>query len=134
MQNTAELLTALYKIAEDKNYKTLLSGGIYKNERPLNSEFEDMVLNTLGAFEDNFSQGIANVNVYVPKAEYLIKGKPTKLRNGERCDMIIAKMRDDFKRNSGAGFNIWTQSHQEFTDPDSGDIMINFRLEFRIFI
>lgn len=55
---------------------TVITGNLYMYERPKNSQFEDVVVNSLPITGDQLQQGVFNVNVHVPNLKLAIHGKP----------------------------------------------------------
>lgn len=42
-----------------------INGGVYKMERPINSELEDVVINSLPLSGTQVQEGVLNINIYV---------------------------------------------------------------------
>ncbi len=79
MANSLEALDILYKAVKPiMNDIQKPSGGVYKHQRPLNSEREDIVVNSLAmGREKGIQQGVLNVNVHIPNLLFSNNGDNT---------------------------------------------------------
>jgi hypothetical protein len=66
MKASIDLVDITYARLYSSPVKPLISGLICKYKRPLNSDKEDIVINTLPLSNDVIQKGIINVNIHVP--------------------------------------------------------------------
>jgi hypothetical protein len=65
MKSSLDSVTDVFKLLNSSPVKALISGGIYKYKRPLNSTLEDIVINSLGLNANPIQRGLVNVNIHV---------------------------------------------------------------------
>lgn len=66
MKTTSDVIDLAYSIVYESSLRTEITGVIYKRKRRLNSELEDIVINSLPLGNLDVQQGVINVNIHVP--------------------------------------------------------------------
>lgn len=66
MISTLEIIDKLYLVLNVPALKNAITGGVYKQRRPLNSKKIDVVINSLPTNNLQLQTGLANVNIHVP--------------------------------------------------------------------
>lgn len=75
MKTTADQNQILYDLLKNSSLNSALNGGLYKIERPQNSNLEDIVVSSMLVGDGGFQDGVANVNIYIPKIDINIGGQ-----------------------------------------------------------
>lgn len=65
MITPSKVIDLAYQITEGSPLKAAITGDIYKIRRALNSDKEDVVINTLSVNNEQVQQGIVNINIHV---------------------------------------------------------------------
>jgi hypothetical protein len=118
----SDLLTGPFKI----------TGSLYKNRRPINSDKEDIVVNSLPINHEEIQEGVLNINIYVPNLSLQING----VKDNSQADYarlkqltaIASELLDEVWDQSGNWtFNI--QQDNTFEDSNNQHYQ-NLRIEF----
>ena len=77
MKTTFDTDSILFRLLNGSPLKTEINGGIYcGDDRPENSELEDVCINSIDLTQDYLPQlGTSNVNIYVSDTTKKIAGK-----------------------------------------------------------
>lgn len=124
----------LFDILKKSPIKNAVTGNIYVGEdRPDDSQDEDIVVNTLALTQDYHPQiGTSNVNIYVPDMNVKIKNKQQTKSNRVRLkalsEMAITALRD--ARISGVSFTI--ESQTTLAEPNIKQHFVNIRISWNI--
>lgn len=123
----------LYQIlSSNTELKNMVTGGIYKNERPDSSEKEDIVINTITVTQELPQQGASNVNIYVPDMPIKIAGKPQQKANTERLRELTNKVLNVLADASVEGLMFWVTNQSVLKEPDVFQHFSNLRIEWNI--
>lgn len=133
METTFQAVDAIYKALNDGGFESLITGQLYKGERPTGSEKEDVVINCLPMSNDQVQLATVNVNIYTPDLEMKIDGVPQFIANDRRlkslCESAISLL--EFVADDLHDFYVVSQSvvpeesiHQHF---------VNLRLEYKFY-
>ncbi len=124
-----EIKDLFYELLSDSTLKGgegSISGGIYKDQRPINSELEDAIISVLSSTSSQIQGAIVNINIYVPdiiREDEPIENTPRLRELCRLClDMLDGESRDGFKY-SIASQNIFKANDIPFH-------VINNRLNF----
>ena len=71
-----DMITDAYRLLNVVELTSIITGDLYKLERPKNSTVEDIVINALPISAEQFQKGIFNVNIHVPNINATIGGQP----------------------------------------------------------
>ncbi|KAA2241671.1 hypothetical protein F0L74_17490 [Chitinophaga agrisoli] len=66
MITTLDAEDIVWNWLDNSPLKNAVTGGIYKNSRPLNSDKEDVVINSQPISAQQLQEGLVDVNIYVP--------------------------------------------------------------------
>ena len=66
MKDSFDLTGDIISLIDYPAIKSMITGGIYADDRPDNSQLIDIVVNSLGVTNRQFQKGSGNVNVHVP--------------------------------------------------------------------
>lgn len=120
-------------ISEFKSGLTKISGGIYKYQRPMNSDKEDIVINSLPMNNEDIQEGILNVNIYVPNLSIDQNGvidnsMPDTARLKTLCEIAIQNLKEVWAEDGEYNFEL--QQENLYQD-DNNQHYINLRVMFR---
>lgn len=114
MKTTFDLNTILFRILNVHKDELALTGAIYKDDyRPMNSEKEDISINTIDLTVDYAPQiATSNVNIHVPDKIVKLGGSDQYKKNDPRLKELTAKVIDLIKSEHvpDVGLNIEGQS------------------------
>lgn len=130
MKTSFDVVDLIYAYLRDNSpVKQLLSGGVYKHLRPINSKTEDVVINSLGLNNAVVQNGVANVNVYVPNLILNINGmQDTTQPNHKRLKELTAVLIEVLHEVWIGDYMFEVQQEQPIFDPDGS--ATNIRLNF----
>ena len=112
--------------------KNMVTGGIYKTERPDSSEMEDIVVNTITVTQELPQQGASNVNIYVPDLTIKVAGKPQRKADTERLRMITNKVITVLADASVEGLMFWVTNQSVMKEPEVFQHFSNLKIEWNI--
>lgn len=118
---------ALYQLIKSSSLKTAINGGIYKDWRPMNSNKEDIVVNslTLSGNESCIQPGIANANIHVPSLITPDGLMPNHIRFkvlSELAKSIVEAYRNDY--------TMYVESSDLIKEPTQEVWFLNLRFRF----
>ena len=123
----------MYQIlSSNTELKNMVTGGIYKGERPDSSEKEDIVINTITVTQELPQQGASNVNIYVPDMSIKIAGKLQRKANTERLRELTNKVLNVLADASVEGLMFWVTNQSVLKEPDVLQHFSNLRIEWNI--
>ena len=134
-KTSLDALDILYRIVKNSEIiagSARINGGLYKSQRPINSDKEDVVVNALPMNRNQVQEGLLNLNIYVPNQELTINGvtdlsQPNYTRIAALSAMISTLLNDVWEASADYTFNI--QQDTLFAD-DNNQHYQNFRIEF----
>ncbi|WP_337043861.1 hypothetical protein [Emticicia sp. 17c] len=132
MKTTSDQDNILYELIQNSALSSLIKGGIYKGERPLDSSAEDIVINSLFIGEGTLQPGAATVNIYVPKVFQNIGGQQQSIKDTARVKAILAVAQEVLREAYGSYYSLWTSRQDDSDEPDLKQTRLSFRIEFRI--
>lgn len=106
---------------------TVVSGGVYKEKRPINSSAEDVVIGCLPTVNLQIQPAIANVNIHVSNLS--IAGddsQPDFARLRTLTTLVISKLSDQYK--GSYWFDV--QSQTVYPEDDINQHYSNIRVQF----
>lgn len=74
MRNTFDIETIIYQELNVSAITNVISGKVYKNSRPLNSNKVDVVVGSLPINAEQLQRTVVNVNVHAPNLKLSING------------------------------------------------------------
>jgi hypothetical protein len=114
--------------------KAAISGGIYPgNERPDNSEKEDITINTITVTRNFTPQGgTSNVNIYVPDLKLKIEGQEQRKENRERLREITNAVISVLEAANPEGLAFWISGETTLKEPEIYQHYTNLRIDWSI--
>jgi hypothetical protein len=131
MKTTFDLVNTIYTALFNSAMRTAISGSIYKQQRPLDSTKEDVVINALPITGDQLQSSIININIHVPNLLIESNGKqdntqPNLVKLKSLTDLVIAAVNNTY----GVNFNYSVQQQTLIQDID--DYYSNIRVQFNL--
>lgn len=125
--NIVDILTAV--LMADSGLTSDITGKVYRNgERPVNSDKEDVVVNSLPVTNDQLQRSVANVNIHVPNIERTINGiensMPDLVRLESLTDRVILIVDEKYFADH------WFFVQQQNFFQEEGQAYTNIRVEF----
>ena len=110
----------------------VISGKIYKDKRPADSQKEDIVINSLTMTNHFLQNGVFNVNYYVPMIEIKANnGIVQKQKNAKRLKEISDAVYSALSEVWEEEFNLEVVNHQEFEEDNCN--YYNFRISLNAY-
>lgn len=124
MVTTLDIGTTIFKLLDASDLKTTISGGIYKDQSPNDSDKEDVVVNVITADAELIQAAVCNVNIHMPLL-------PTGLPNHARFAVIIDIAAPLLKEVNGDMWSFFIENQNFIRDNSTGKWYYNFRLRFK---
>lgn len=94
MKSDIEIKDILYQIIKGSSLELAITGELYKNQRPTDSDKEDIVISVLDGLVGQIQSSVINVNIYVrdvARGEDMIENEP---RVRELSRLAISTLED----------------------------------------
>lgn len=135
MRNTFNLVDIIYLVlTANTTITSAITGKVYKNARPLNSDKQDIVVGSLPINAEQIQQAVMNVNIHIPNLKISINGlqdntPPNLVKLEEVTALVIEGLKD--KVFSDYWFDVQQQNlfAEEATNEHYSNIRINFYSE-----
>lgn len=128
MRTNIEVIDLIYQIL--KPLEEGLSGGIYKIQRPANSNKEDIVINSLILASGDIQKGTFNINIHVPDLLIRFKNQtqnqPDLKRLKELNKLVKSKIDEIYNKD----YNLFVLWENTLKDIDAKNHYINIRIQF----
>ncbi len=131
MKTTLDLVDLVYEVLKTSSLKSSITGKVYEYQRPVNSNVEDVVINSLPITNDQLQEAIVNVNVFVPNLEVEETGDisrqvPNITRLKTLAGLAVQNLTDGI-----SGDYTWDVQQQTLMEDDeSKQHFINIRIQF----
>jgi len=134
MKTSFDTDVLLYQLlSANTELKGLISGGIYKNERPDSSEKQDIVINTITLTGDGVPQrGASNINIYAPDISVKIAGKLQRKVDAEKLSTLTNKVLTILEAASFQGLSFWVSNQSVIKEPELFQHFSNIKIEWNI--
>ena len=131
MKSVAECKDIIYNSIADSILRSEISGGLYKDERPLGSTKEDIVVGMIDLSSGSVQAGTINVNIYVPYMDVTIGGLVQKKPNHSRLRDLSRLALDLLEEIYFEDCSAWIANQAEIKEPNLDSMFANFRMEIR---
>lgn len=108
-----------------------INGRIYKDNRPTNSNKEDIVINSLTMDNELLQNGVFNINCYVPKKSVTINGITQYHKDNRRLKEIADKVYQVINDVWEEDYNLDVETHQDFEEQNEN--YYNFRVQLNAY-
>lgn len=106
-----------------------ISGNIYRNQRPINSEQEDIVVNSLPVNNSSLQQAVANVNIHPAIKSFKVNDVINSTFDAARLNVVVKQVKAVLSDVWGADHNYDIQQEGLIQDEGFYNIRINFYSE-----
>lgn len=131
MKTTCDTDDVLFEILKAGSLIQEITGEVYPDgERALNSEKEDVTINSLPITNEQLQRSISNVNIFVPDIEVKTSKGVKWVKNRARIAQLSVLAKEDLKDGVSGDFTWDIEQQQVLKDEDSNSHFINFRIEF----
>ncbi len=132
MITTLSAIDLVYQLVSSSSINTAITGGIYKSKRPLNSDLEDTVINSLPIDSLQLQEVALNLNIYVPNLVITVGGvqdftQPNYERLKYLADLSLSVINDQWIEQGNVNVSVIYQTVIE--DQESNCHYINIRLQ-----
>lgn len=132
MRNTLQIVNIIWKALQISPLKTEISGGIYKHQRPIDSDKEDIIIGCLPITGSQLQEGIVNVNIHVPNLVVNAGStqdatQPNSIRLEELAAYALVFLQNLVLEVGEVNFSIDNQ--MVFAEPDVNEHYVNIRLQ-----
>lgn len=126
-----ELNTLVFQLL---NGHVEINGGVYtEDDRPNNSNLEDIVINTIDTTTDALPQiATSNVNIYVPDSTKNINGENQKKANRTRLRKLTHDVIDLLKTSQFVGIKLIVRNQTTISEPNINQHYTNIRIDWNI--
>lgn len=131
MMTPFDQIDYVYSLLNSSELKTVISGGIYKSQRPDDSVKEDVVINSISVPSGDEQIAYGNVNIHVPTISVTQSGKTSQLPNHQRMAALSYIAQGILKQYYNGNYNIGISSVSTYKDLDSAN---NWYVNIRYFI
>lgn len=116
------------------NGKTSINGGVYVGEeRPEDSQLEDIVVNTVSLESDALPQiGTSNINIFVPDSSKRIKGKIQVSANRQRLDTLSHEVMAIIRNTIIPGIKVIPKNVTILAETNVKQHFVNIRCDWNI--
>lgn len=134
MKQTFDTDTILFKtLSASESIVSAISGGIHKRQRPLNSELEDIVVNTIALSQEYYPQiGTSNINIHVPDKNISIDGVKQKMPDNDRMEELSSLVLETIRSASFDGISASIESQTVIPESEIKQHFVNVRITWNI--
>lgn len=134
MKTTFDTDSILYKILKNApEVVSAITGGIYKGDRPDDSEKEDITINTIDLTVEDLPQiGTSNVNIHVPDMTVNIGGTSQKKANDERLKQITTIVLDTLRSANIPDLELIVTNQVKIREQSINQHFVNIRINWNI--
>lgn len=134
MKTSFELEQTLYRTLNVSAIKNAISGGIFLGDtRPMDSENEDITINTITVSTDTCPQtATSNVNIHVSDVETKVNGKVHMVANRIRLKALSDKVLNQLRTTQLTGMKIVPMMMSTIDEPSIHQHYMNIRVDWNI--
>lgn len=124
-----QVLDDVYRLLKESGITGFVSGSLYKNSRPFDSQLEDIVVSFKTGLDGQFQDGAVTINIYVPDID---NGSGCKVINSARCTEIEVMANEAIKpfTSSEYLFSLGNMI-QTFEEPEIKQHFVSVDLRFK---
>ena len=126
-----DILDLVYSTLATSPVKTAINGGIYKLNRPDDSDKEDIVINVLPVTGDSVQTCIVNVNVHVSDVSLSTESKRQYQPNTVRMKAIADIAYTFLKQRYGSDYVLFVEDQAVYQEKEINQHFYNLRIRFR---
>ncbi len=131
MKTDNEILTLFFQLLNVASVTSGITGGIYKGEKPLNSELEDIVINIIynkTVNRNHLQTGVVNINIFSKETQ--LHTRPA-VRLDELTNLVLTALNLLYNEGVTGQLSYYLDSQKVFRDNDNTQLFYsNIRLDF----
>jgi hypothetical protein len=120
----------MYDHVASSPLKAAVTGDVYKGQRPLGSEVEDVTINCLPITGDQLQRCVVNVNVFVPDLTISNEAGEESVADFARLAELEPIALQAVKEYQSLTHSFYVQQATLFKDNESKSHYLNIRVEF----
>lgn len=134
MKQTFDTDTYLFGILKGTTAITSgISGGVYAGQRPLNSELEDITINTIALTQEYEPQlGTSNINIHVADQSVTIGTAQQKMANRTRLKAISELVLEAIRSSKITGVGYTIENQTMIQEVETEQHYVNIRINWFI--
>ncbi len=132
MKTTLDLVDVIYTELKVGLLKDAITGIVKKNSRPVNSNKEDAIINSLPITSEQLQEAIVNVNVFVPNLNVSLSGVQNKIADHSRLKALGRLAVDELTDGISGDYTWDVQQQTVIEDNESDSHYVNIRVQFYI--
>ena len=134
MKTSFDIDTIVFRMLNVPTVKKAISGGIYKgDDRPEDSQDEDICINTISSTQDFLPQiATSNVNIYVADVPKKVKGKSMMKANTTRLKAITTNVMQVLRETKIPGLLFKVDSQSTLSEMNMKQHFVNIRISWNI--
>lgn len=106
-----------------------ISGKVYRYQRPVDSNKEDIVINTITIDGEMIQRGVSNVNIHVPSIEV---STGLMQPNLTRFKTLLSLAKPVLEKGFGEKYNFWLLGESLVQEPGKDIWFYNLRIQFKL--
>lgn len=123
----------LYKLLNVDAVNSVISGRVYNGQRPLNSELEDVVVNTIVLSQEYLPQiGTSNVNIHVKDLSVNVSGAKQIMADNSRMKEISEVVLSLIRNAILPGLAISVENQTVIEESEIKQHYVNIRINWNI--
>ena len=134
MKQTYDIESIVYQaLRSNQTLVNELNGGVYLGQRPVNSEKEDVVINTIALTQEFKPQlGTSNINIHVADKVVTIGGAQQKMEDRVRLKQLSELVLTTIRAGIVKGMKMVVENQSTLKEPEISQHFVNIRINWII--
>ena len=134
MKQTYDIESIVYQaLRSNQTLVNELNGGVYLGQRPVNSEKEDVVINTIALTQEFKPQlGTSNINIHVADKVVTIGGAQQKVEDRVRLKQLSELVLTTIRAGIVKGMKMVVENQSTLKEPEISQHFVNIRINWII--
>ena len=134
MKQTYDIESIVFKaLRSNQTLVNELNGGVYLGQRPVNSDKEDVVINTIALTQEFKPQlGTSNINIHVADKVVTIGGAQQKMEDRVRLKQLSELVLTTIRAGIVKGMKMVVENQSTLKEPEISQHFVNIRINWII--
>ena len=134
MKQTYDIESIVFKaLRSNQTLVNELNGGVYLGQRPVNSDKEDVVINTIALTQEFKPQlGTSNINIHVADKVVTIGGAQQKVEDRVRLKQLSELVLTTIRAGIVKGMKMVVENQSTLKEPEISQHFVNIRINWII--
>ena len=134
MKQTYDIESIVYQaLRSNQTLVNELNGGVYLGQRPVNSDKEDVVINTIALTQEFKPQlGTSNINIHVADKVVTIGGAQQKVEDRVRLKQLSELVLTTIRAGIVKGMKMVVENQSTLKEPEISQHFVNIRINWII--